>query len=152
MAFDYAALKETRYDYSTVTKFNKNSKRAVYKIKLKNSVKLLDLTNKEEREAFILWYCKNNCKKVTKKLIKTMCDDIKRDYSKFLHYHLGYEFDGCGNCVSTPHQGFTKLIKEYGYEGYISNELGYNGGKIGKGVSYYIFDLNLIEVLDKVEC
>lgn len=148
MATEYAALKENNSSfYSLVTVFKKNSKRAVYKIRLKESVKLLDFTNKEEREAFVLWYINKYETEYSNKLFKDMCTELNRDYSRFAKYYVGYGIN------TTPIQGLNEIIKKYGYDGYISNEMGYYtpNGAICEGISYYIFNLNKLEVLDKVK-
>ena len=154
MATDYAALKETRYgDYSLVKTFNKNSKRAVYKIKLNKSVNLADFTDKEERETFIEWYLENYYKKPTKKMFKDMTETLEMDYTKFLKYHVGFSVGENGRMIS-PKKSFIDILKEYGVDGFISNEIGYynsENGRFGKGVSYYVFDLKNIEVVEKLD-
>ena len=149
MAVDYACKREiNRYgDHSIVTTLNKNSKSCVYKIKLNSDVNLIDFTNEKDRKLFLAKALElREIDDMDKKDMKEHLENLKLDYLRFVKYFYG--LNGLDD--------FRTVVKELGYDGIISNELGfyaktsrsYGSRKFGKGVSYYIFNINAMEVLD----
>ena len=149
MAVDYACKRPAKYwaDHKIVTSLNKKSKSCVYKIKLSSDVNLIDFTEESDRKLFLDKALElEGITKYSKKDYKEHLKELKLDYSRFVKYFYGmYAFDD-----------FKKTVESLGYDGVISNELGFlasvnNDWKsysFGEGVSYYIFNLKKIKVLD----
>lgn len=149
MAVDYACKRPSKYwaNNKIVTSLNKKSKSCIYKIKLSSDVNLIDFTEETDRKLFLDKALKlEGITKCSKKDYKEHLDNLKLDYSRFIKY-----FYGIGGS-----KYFRKTVELLGFDGVISNEMGFvasanNDCKnydFGEGVSYYIFNLNKIEVLD----
>lgn len=149
MAVDYACKRPAKYwaDHKIVTSLNKKSKSCVYKIKLSSDVNLIDFTEESDRKLFLDKALElEGITKCSKKDYKEHLNNLKIDYSRFVKYFYGmHAFDD-----------FKKTIELLDFDGVISNEMGFlasvnNDWKnydFGEGVSYYIFNLKKIKVLD----
>jgi hypothetical protein len=149
MAVDYACKRPAKYwaNHKIVTSLNKKSKSCVYKIKLNSDVNLLDLTDENDRKLFLDKALElSGITKCSKKDYNGHLKELKLDYSRFIKYFYGLNnFDE-----------FIKTVESLGYDGVISNEMGFlasanNDWKsysFGEGVSYYIFNLKKMKVLD----
>ena len=150
MAVDYACKRTVnRYgDHTIATTLNKKSKSCVYKIKLNSDVNLIDFTNEKDRKLFLDKALElSGIDDMKAKDKKEHLENLKLDYLRFVKYFYGF----LGGV-----EEFRAVVKELGYDGVISNELGfravtsrsYGSHTFGKGVSYYIFNINAMEVLD----
>lgn len=148
MAVDYACKRPANYwdKHKIVTSINKNSKSRVYKIKLKTDVNMLDLTQESDRKLFFQKALEiAGITKINKEKEKEYLEELENDYSRFVKYFYGHDFNQ-----------FVNVVKSLNFDGVISNEIGfrasvYNDWKTlgyGDGISYYIFNLKKIEVLD----
>jgi hypothetical protein len=149
MAVDYACKRPAKNwgNSKMVTSLNNKSKSCVYKIKLNSDVNLIDFTEDTDRKLFLDKALKlEGITKCSKKDYKEHLNNLKLDYSRFVKYFYGMNaFDD-----------FKKTVESLGYDGVISNEMGflanvYNDWRdysFGEGISYFIFNLRKIEVLD----
>lgn len=149
MAVDYACKRPANYwdKHKIVTSINKNSKSRVYKIKLKTDVNMLDLTQESDRKLFLDKALElNGITDCSEKDYKKHLDSLKIDYSRFVKYFYGLH----------AFNDFKKTVELLGFDGVISNEMGFRASVhndwktlgYGEGISYYIFNLKKIEVLD----
>ena len=149
MAVDYACKRPAKYwaDHKIVTSLNKKSKSCVYKIKLSSDVNLIDFTEETDRKLFLDKALElEGITKCSKKDYNGHLKELKLDYSRFIKY-----FYGIGGF-----KDFIKTVESLGYDGIISNEMGFlasanndwHNYSFGEGVSYYIFNLKKIKVLD----